>query len=96
MVDEPLRQDSAMKEKRDEKPFDAGMAELEAVVARLERGELPLEDALAAFEAGVALVRQLTERLNAAEARVDVLTRDAEGRLTLEPLEAGSETGGKE
>ena len=81
-----------MKDKKDEQSFDQGMAELEAVVARLEGGELPLEDALAAFEAGVSLVRQLNERLNAAEARVDVLGRDAEGRLALEPLEpaAGS------
>lgn len=83
-------------EKTDDKPFDQGMAELETVVARLEHGELPLEEALAAFEAGVALVRQLNERLNAAAARVDVLTRDAEGRLTLEPLEAGNDAGSKE
>jgi len=76
-----------MKQKKEEQSFDQGMAELEAVVARLEGGELPLEDALATFEAGVTLVRQLNERLNAAEARVEVLTRDAEGRLALEPLE---------
>jgi exodeoxyribonuclease VII small subunit len=74
------------KEKREEPSFDQGMAELEAVVARLEGGELPLEDALAAFEAGIALVRRLTARLSAAEARVEVLTRNAEGRLTLQPL----------
>ena len=79
-----------MKEKKNEQSFDKGMAELEAVVARLEGGELPLEDALAAFEAGIGLVRQLNERLNAAEARVEVLTRDAEGRLKLEPLEPES------
>ena len=86
-----------MKDKKDEKDtkgFDHGMAELEGVVARLEGGELPLEDALAAFESGVALVRQLNERLHAAEARVEVLTRDAEGRLALEPLEP--EAGTKE
>ncbi len=87
-----------MADKADEKSFDQGMAELEAVVARLEHGELPLEDALAAFEAGVGLVRQLTERLNAAEARVELLSRTAEGRLTLAPLDGdgGSEVGGKE
>jgi exodeoxyribonuclease VII small subunit len=81
-----------MKDKKDDKSFDHGMTELEAVVARLEGGELPLEDALAAFEAGIALVRQLNDRLNAAEARVEVLTRDAEGRLKLDPLEPESGT----
>jgi exodeoxyribonuclease VII small subunit len=81
-----------MKEKKtDEKSFDQGMAELEAVVARLEGGELALEDALAAFEAGIALVRRLNERLNAAEARVEVLARNPEGGLTLQPLDPDPE-----
>jgi exonuclease VII small subunit len=33
-----------MKNSKNEKKFDDGMAELEAIVARLERGELPLEE----------------------------------------------------
>jgi exodeoxyribonuclease VII small subunit len=70
-----------------EKTFDQSMAELEAIVARLESGELPLEDALAAFEAGVALVRTLNQRLTDAEARIDVITRDANGNLRLHPME---------
>ena len=74
-----------MAEKKDRK-FDQGMAELEAIVARLEAGELPLEDALAAFEAGVALVRVLHQRLTEAEARVELLTRDANGKLQLQPM----------
>ena len=75
-----------MAEKKD-KRFDQGMAELEAIVARLEAGELPLEDALAAFEAGVALVRTLNQRLGEAEARVELLTRDPQGKLQLQPLD---------
>jgi len=75
-----------MAEKKD-KRFDQGMAELEAIVARLEAGELPLEDALAAFEAGVALVRTLNQRLGEAEARVELLTRDPHGKLQLQPLD---------
>jgi len=78
-----------MAEKKD-KRFDQGMAELEAIVARLEAGELPLEDALAAFEAGVALVRTLNQRLAEAEARVELLTRDANGKLQLQPLDRDS------
>jgi len=76
-----------MADKRSEKTFDQGMAELEAIVARLESGELPLEDALAAFETGIGLVRTLHQRLADAEARVEVLTRTAEGALQLQPLE---------
>jgi len=75
-----------MTDSEDPKKFDQGMAELEAIVARLETGELPLEEALATFEAGVALVRRLNQRLTAAEARVELLTRDADGTLRLQPL----------
>lgn len=67
--------------------FDEGMAELEAIVTRLEGGNLPLESALAEFEAGIGLVRLLNQSLSDAEARVEVLTRDAEGGLRLQPLE---------
>jgi exodeoxyribonuclease VII small subunit len=70
-----------MKNSKNEKKFDDGMAELEAIVARLERGELPLEEALAAFEAGIALVRVLNQRLSQAEARIELLSRNAEGTL---------------
>ena len=48
-------------------PFETAMGALEAIVAQLESGDLPLEQALAAFEQGVGLVRQLTARLGDAE-----------------------------
>ena len=83
-----------MAKNTNEKKFDEGMAELERVVARLEAGELPLEEALAAFESGIALVRTLNQRLTEAEARIEVLTKDAEGTLRLQPLER--EPGSKE
>lgn len=83
-----------MAEDESVKKFDEGMAELEAIVGRLETGELPLEEALATFEAGVALVRTLSQRLTEAEARVEVLTRDANGTLRLQPL--GRNAGAKE
>lgn len=73
------------------KPFDATLAELEGLVAQLERGDLPLETALATFETGVALVRQLTQTLAAAEARIEVLTRDSDGALRLSPQPGGSD-----
>ena len=43
--------------------FEEALAELEGLVQRLEKGELPLEESLAAFERGMTLVRQLGERL---------------------------------
>jgi len=69
------------------KKFDESLAELEVIVARLERGDLPLETALAEFEAGIALVRTLTQHLSEAEARIEVLTRDADGGVQLQPFD---------
>jgi exodeoxyribonuclease VII small subunit len=77
MADDPLE---AMR-------FEDGMASLEALVARLESGELSLEDALAAFEQGVTLVRALNDRLAAVEQRIEHLVRGEQGRLRLQPPE---------
>ncbi|MCC6766232.1 MAG: exodeoxyribonuclease VII small subunit [Deltaproteobacteria bacterium] len=71
--------------------FEDGLAELEATVARLESGELSLEDSLAAFERGVGLVKSLNERLGAVEQRIEILTREGNGALKARPLEADPE-----
>lgn len=67
--------------------FEAQLAALERIVRELERGELPLEQSLELFEQGVRLSRGCQERLNDAERRIEVLLRDAEGRLLVEGLE---------
>jgi exodeoxyribonuclease VII small subunit len=69
-----------------ERKFEEALQELEHIVERLESGELALEESLAAFEAGVALVRQLNEKLKEVERRVEVLTRDEEGNLRTDEI----------
>lgn len=54
--------------------FEAALTELETRVARLERGDLELEEALRLFEEGVSLVRECHEKLDAAEGRVVALS----------------------
>ncbi|MCX8073800.1 MAG: exodeoxyribonuclease VII small subunit [Candidatus Binatia bacterium] len=66
--------------------FEATMHALEDIVRRLERGDMSLEDALAAFEEGIRLVKALNERLTEVEARIEVLTRTDSGELNLTPL----------
>jgi exodeoxyribonuclease VII small subunit len=66
--------------------FEEALAELEGLVQRLEKGELPLEESLAAFERGMTLVRQLGDRLAQVEQRVEVLLRSEAGKLVLRPL----------
>lgn len=54
--------------------FEISLSELESRVARLERGDLEMEEALRMFEEGVALVRECHEKLDAAESRIVALT----------------------
>lgn len=68
--------------------FEAALAELEQIVQRLERGDVPLEESVAIYERGEALKRRCEELLRAAEARVEKITLDATGRPTgTEPLD---------
>ena len=64
--------------------FEAALERLEGLVGRLERGELPLEDALLAFEEGVALTRRCADQLGRAERRIESLTREGD-RLVERP-----------
>ncbi len=66
--------------------FEAALDRLEGLVDRLEDGDLPLEQALAIFEDGVALTRRCAEQLEHAERRIEVLTREG-GRLVERPLD---------
>ena len=80
-----------MSSKENEPRFEETFAELEAVVHRLEEGELPLEESLQAFERGMTLVRMLSERLAAIEQRVEVLVRTSDGTSARRPLTADDE-----
>ena len=65
--------------------FEGALDELEALVARLEAGNLALEDALATFERGVALSRRCADLLDRAEQRIDELVR-ASGGAAVRPF----------
>ena len=67
--------------------FEDEVKDLEDIVAKIDSGELALEESIAAFERGVALVRSLNQRLDEAERRVELLSRNAEGELKSEPLD---------
>ncbi len=67
--------------------FEEAMAELEALVQRLERGQLALEASIAAYERGTALRRHCAQKLAEAELRVEKIGLDREGNpVTLEPF----------
>lgn len=53
--------------------FENTLQQLEQIVSRLENGDLPLEDALQAFEQGIKLANAGQERLKQAEQRIQIL-----------------------
>jgi len=81
------KQAAREKQERSEPKFEDALTELESVVKRLEEGDIPLEESLAAFERGVTLVRLLHARLDSVQTRIEELTRSERGDLALEPLE---------
>lgn len=56
-----------------EKSFEELQRELDELVARLERGDVPLDEALALWECGNELYRACAERLERAELRIEDL-----------------------
>jgi exodeoxyribonuclease VII small subunit len=72
-------------ERAGELPFEDALQRLEAIVDRLECGELALEDALAVFAEGVGLSRQLSQRLGDAERQIEQLVREGAG-VVAKPL----------
>ena len=55
--------------------FEATLAELEALVARMEGGQMPLDEALRSFERGVQLTRECQSALQAAQQKVEILLK---------------------
>jgi len=66
--------------------FESSLAELEQVVRELEDGQLGLDEALARYERGVALVRQCQGRLKEAELRILALVRVEDDEPVVEPF----------
>jgi exodeoxyribonuclease VII small subunit len=68
--------------------FEAALQELEAIVRAMEGGDAPLEESLAAYERGMALLKQCRETLTAAEQKLQVL--EAGALVDAEPDPAGN------
>jgi len=68
--------------------FERAIEELESIVRRLEEGKVPLEESVAIYERGETLKKRCEELLRQAEARVEKITLDANGKPAgSEPLD---------
>jgi exodeoxyribonuclease VII small subunit len=67
--------------------YEAALGELDAVLARLEDGKAPLEQAMELYERGVALVKRCSALLDGAEKRVMELSLGPDGEVVESPFE---------
>jgi exodeoxyribonuclease VII small subunit len=68
--------------------FEAALKELEAIVARLEQGQVDLEDSILLYERGQALKAHCESKLKAAESRLEKIVQNA-GQVGAEPVDIG-------
>jgi len=70
--------------------LEQDLGELEKIVTQMEAGELSLDDSLKLFERGVALSNACRQRLDAAEAKIEILL-NKNGTVTPEPFSPDDE-----
>ena len=70
--------------------FEEALKELEAIVHRLETGDEALDTSIALYERGDKLRQRCAERLDQAQARIEAIRLDADGRAAgTRPFAAG-------
>lgn len=60
--------------------FESRLQRLESLVVKLEQGDLPLADALAAYEEGVTITRACQQQLNEAEQKIEMLSKSGKAK----------------
>lgn len=68
--------------------FEDALGELDGIVKSLETGQAPLDQAIGAYERGVALKNHCEAKLREAQAKIEKITLGADGALKLEPLDS--------
>jgi exodeoxyribonuclease VII small subunit len=75
-----------MAKKSPKQSFEENLRRLEQIVESLERGDVPLDEALSLYEEGIQLSRSCAERLKEAELRIKKLSKDTKGQFELTDL----------
>ncbi len=73
--------------------FETAMRRLESIVNELEKGELDIDKSLQIFEEGIKMSRVCSKKLNEAEKKIEMLTKNKKGELIAElfPVEDNDE-----
>lgn len=75
-----------MSEQATNTDFETSLEQLEALVTKMEKGQLSLDQSLEAFEEGIKLTRTCQEKLKNAEQRVNKLVSEGE-QIQLTPFD---------
>ena len=70
-----------------ETSIESSLGRLEAIVAEIDKTPPPLETLIERYEEGMALLKTCREKLDAAEKRIEIITRNVRGEAALEPFE---------
>jgi exodeoxyribonuclease VII small subunit len=76
--------------------FEGAMDRLEKIVEQMESGKLPLEDLIVRYEEGMRLVNTCQERLDNAEQKIEIITRNSAGKPVVQEFEPAQEAGPSE
>ncbi len=77
--------------KKKSEQFEDAVKRLQTIVEKLERGDLPLEQAMESFAEGVQLVQFCHRKLEEAEKKVQLLVKDQQGAWTAAEFEPGKD-----
>lgn len=72
--------------------FEEALKGLEEIVHRLENENLSLDESIALYENGVRLLGECQKRLNEAKQKIDILTKELDGTITLRPFTKDAES----
>lgn len=72
---------------KNEPTFESALERLEHIVEEMEGDRLPLEELLGRYEEGTRLVKVCQERLNTAEKRIELITKNASESAALTPFD---------
>ncbi|KYL02742.1 exodeoxyribonuclease VII small subunit [Fusobacterium necrophorum subsp. funduliforme] len=66
--------------------FEANLAEIDMIIAKMEFGELSLEDSIKEYEKAMKLLKKSSDLLEAAEGKLYQVMKNQEGELQIEEL----------
>lgn len=79
--------ETVQKSSKDKMSFEKALKQLEEIVNKLESGDLGLEDSLELFEEGIKLSRFCSKKLELAEKKIEMLTKDEKGGNQIIPAD---------